>query len=847
MAVCSWEHRPVKSKAPKLPELPPTRSGVVSVILVNYRGADDTITCLKHFDDIDWPQDRLELIVVDNASGDGSVEKIRAAVPTALVIESSTNSGFAGGCNLGVASATGEWIGFINNDARPGRDWIKAAVEEMQADPTIGSVASKVLNWDGGLIDYVDGSLTWYGMGYKREAEKPDNGSYDQPKDVLFGTGAAMFVPTSVYRAVGGFDERFFMFYEDVDLGWRLNLLGYKVRYVPGSVAYHKHHVTMKKFGDFREAYLLERNALLAMYKNLDDVSLAKALPAAMALAVRRSVARSGLDASMLDLKLRPDGDNDAVVEVQKMALTGPLAIDYFVSQIESGLDEVRADLQARRRRTDRELFPLFRHAIEPAYAIEGYNSGHDALVEAFGIDSHFVSKHRILVVTGEPLLKKMAGPAIRAWEIAKAVAPFADVRLLSTAGVKVKSDQFDIVYSAGPQLRTHTDWADVIVFQGFLLDGAPWLVESSKILVADVYDPMHLEQLEQARDLGPEGRANSVRETTRVLNEQLRRADLVLCASEKQRDFWLGQLAGQGRINTRIYDEDASLDSFVAVVPFGVSDDAPAQTEHGIKGKVPGIDVDDKVILWGGGVYNWFDPLTLVRAVDRLVKRHPEVKLYFLGMKHPNPGVPEMRVAWELRQLSNKLGLTDKHVFFNSGWVPYHERANYLLDADLGVSTHFHHIETQFSFRTRILDYLWAGLPIVATGGDTFASLITEHGLGTIVPPEDTDALETALEKYLFDVDAVVATRAAVAKYADELRWSKVLEPLVEFCRFPRRAADLNYDLEDPDGKAAKFEKPRSLGADAKLFVEYLKTGGPKEVLRRVVGRLLRMIGAKN
>jgi len=83
-------------------------------------------------------------------------------------------------------------------------------------------------------------------MGYKREVEKPDSAEYDTPKDVLFATGAAMVIRAEVYREVGGFDERFFMFYEDVDLGWRLNLLGYEVRYEPRSIAYHRHHVTIK-------------------------------------------------------------------------------------------------------------------------------------------------------------------------------------------------------------------------------------------------------------------------------------------------------------------------------------------------------------------------------------------------------------------------------------------------------------------------------------------------------------------------------------------------------------------------------------------------------------------------
>lgn len=818
--------------------------GVVSVVLVNYKGAEDTITCLKYFDEIDWPRERFELIVIDNDSQDGSVEKIRAAVPDAIVVDAGSNTGFAGGCNLGVARAKGEYVAFINNDARPDAGWIRAAVEAFESDATIGAVASKVLDWSGNLIDYADGSLTWYGMGYKREAEKPDSEEFNTPKDVLFGTGAAMFVRAELYREVGGFDERFFMFYEDVDLGWRLNILGWRMRYVPTSLAFHKHHVTMKKFGNFRETYLLERNALMSMYKNLDDESLAKALPAAMALAVRRSLARTKTDATTLDLQRSPGGDDIGTIEIQKMALTGPYAIDYFTDNLDT-LIESRTYLQKIRRRPDREIFPLFRHAIEAAYAIEGYNSAHDVLVKAFGIAEHFTSKSRVLVVTGEPLLERMAGPAIRAWEIATALSAEHDVKLLSTAGARVTSDDFEVIYQSGPKLEKITDWADVIVFQGFLLEGAPWLKDSNKILVADVYDPMHLEQLEQAKDLGAEGRARSIRETSRVLNEQLRRADFVLCASEKQRDFWLGQMAGQGRVNALVYDEDESLDALISVVPFGIADSDPVQVKHAIKGVVPGIGADDKVIIWGGGVYNWFDPLTLIRAIDRLRARHPEVKLYFMGLKHPNPGVPDMKVAWETQQLSAELGLTDKHVFFNTGWVPYNERANYLLDADLGVSTHFHHIETAFSFRTRILDYLWANLPTVATSGDTFGALIAEHNLGRVVAPEDVEALEAALEEMLFDDVAIAEVKLAVSEFAKDYRWANVLGPLVEFCRFPRRAPDLAAQLGESDRKAHKPEKePWTFARDLKLVKGYLAAGGPVELSRRIGGRVKRLVG---
>jgi len=823
---------------------PVVRKGVVTVILVNYKGADDTITALRAFDAVDWPADRLELVVVDNDSGDGSVEKIRAAVPGALVVDSGSNTGFAGGCNLGVAHSTGEYVAFLNNDARPGEGWVRAAVEVLEEDTTIGSVASKVLDWDGKLIDYVDGSLTWFGMGYKREVEKPDTGAWDIAKDVLFGTGAALFVRAELYREVGGFDERFFMFYEDVDLGWRLNLLGHRVRYVPGSVAFHKHHVTMKKFGNFRESYLLERNALLSMYKNYDDESLARALPAAMALAVRRSVARTGVDATALDLQLSPGGDDVGTVEIPKMALTGPYAIDYFVEQLPSLL-ETRQDLQARRRRSDRDLFPLFRETIEPAYGMPSYLAAHEVLLQAFGIVEHFTARHRILVVTGEPLLERMAGPAIRAWEIAKALAPDHDVRLVSTAGAKRTSPDFSVEYAAGTGLREPTAWADVIIFQGFLLETAPWIKTSDTVVVADVYDPMHLEQLEQAKDLGPEGRQNAIDVTTHALNEQLRRADYLMCASDKQRDFWLGQLAGQGRVSPAVYDEDANLDNLLGVVPFGIENTPPVQKKHGIKGVVPGIGPDDKVILWGGGIYNWFDPLTLLRAVDRLKDRHPEVRLYFLGLKHPNPGVPRMKMAWQTQELARELGLTGEHVFFNEGWVPYEERADFLLDADVGVSTHFQHVETAFSFRTRILDYLWATLPIVATDGDTFGGLVREHGLGRAVPAEDVGALEAALEEMLFDEEAAGAARAAIGEFAQGYTWSRVLAPLVEFCRHPRRAADLAIASPSTGQPRPRARRPRpSVRADLTLARDYLRAGGVGELGRRAWGRVTRVAG---
>jgi len=829
---------------PRVNKPPAIRSGMVSVILVNYRGAEDTITCLESFAGVDWPADRLELLVVDNASGDGSAERIRAAVPGARVVESDVNRGFAGGCNLGAAEASGEYLAFINNDARPGADWITAAVEILDTQADVAAVASKVLDWEGERIDFVDGSLTWYGMGYKRECEQPDTGEWGKPKDVLFATGAAMFVRAAVYRAVDGFDDRYFMFYEDVDLGWRLNLLGWRVRYVPTSVAFHRHHASMKSYGPWREHYLLERNALFSLYKNLGDDLLAKALPAALLLAVRRGLSRGDADNAILDLSAAPPaaGPEDETVAVSRETLAPVFAIDALVDQLAS-LDEDRRRLQSERRRSDTELLPLFRQALEPAYAHPRYEAAHRILVEAFGIERAFSTRRKIVIATGETLSARMAGPAIRAWAMADALAAEHDVELVTTGTCTITNPRFSIRSVGLADMRGLERWCDVFIFQGLILSTFRWLIDSDKILIADIYNPFHLEQLEQAKDQGAEGRARTVSDCTTALNDQLSRGDFFLCASDKQRDFWLGQLSAVGRINPKNYDADETMGSLIAVAPFGVPDKPPVHTRQALKGVVPGIGVDDKVILWGGGIYNWFDPITLLHAVDRLRQRRPDVRLFFLGLKHPNPDVPEMRMAVAAKALSDSLGLTDKHVFFNEGWVDYDDRQNYLLEADIGVSTHLDHVETAFSFRTRILDYLWTCLPIVATGGDTFADLIESNGLGITVPPGDVDALEEALFHLLDDQAASDACRARLAEVMPAHTWTRVLAPLVEFCRAPRRAADLAAPVgyENMSELAAAVSRRPRLRADVALAREYFRAGGPVEVGRRASQRLLR------
>ncbi|WP_394360658.1 glycosyltransferase [Amycolatopsis sp. SB7-3] len=821
---------------------------VVSVIVVNYRGAADTVTCLRALAEHDYPN--LEVICVDNASGGTDVAEIKAAAPGVKLVESPVNSGFAGGCNLGARHATGRVLAFLNNDARPAPGWVGAAVAELRAQPTVAAVASKVLDWDGTGTDFVDAGLTWFGMGYKRHAGSPladvPAAEHEIAKDVLFATGSAMFVRAGVFAELGGFDERFFMFYEDVDLGWRLNLRGWRVRYVPESLTYHKHHATMSTVDapdSGRETFLLERNALAALYKNLSDETLSRALPAALALAVRRATARGDLDATQFDLAQGVGPAETGPVEVPRTTLAGVLAIDQFVELLPS-LAEARATEQAARVRTDADLLPLLRKALEPAYPLPRYLAAHDVLVETFGIDALFGQRRKVLVITGDAITERMAGPAIRAWNMAATLATEHDVHLVTINPLADPPPApFRVSAATRRDLETPIAWADIIILQGHVLELAPSLKKqyAHKIVVADLYDPMHLELLEQGKGVPDDKRALDLIGVTKVLDAQLERGDFFLCASERQRHFWLGHLAAMGRLSPRLYDADPTTQSLLSIVPFGLSPQAPVRTGPGLRSTLDGIGETDHVVLWAGGVYSWFDPLTLVRAIERLRQRRGDVRLVFLGMKHPNPEVTEMDIGARTMLLSDTLGLTGKHVFFNQQWVPYEERQNWLLDANCGVTTHYEHVETTFAFRTRVLDYLWAGLPIVTTDGDSFADLVREEKLGVVVPAEDVDALADALEKALYDEEFAAGCVERMAAVAQRYAWPEALKPLVEFCRNPRPAADRLPGSEDLVVTAPVRGK-EMLRRDVDLIREYLADGGPKELVRRVGGRMVKV-----
>ncbi len=391
----------------------------------------------------------------------------------------------------------------------------------------------------------------------------------------------------------------------------------------------------------------------------------------------------------------------------------------------------------------------------------------------------------RVLVVCPDKTGPLMAGTAIRSVEIARALAPRCDVTLAVPAdSAPIAGDLVQIRVPADSTLPPLVAAADVVVISG----RAEIMTAIRKPLVVDLYDPFILSDLEF---YGPRFTSAGGRPllALRWLQHHLANGDLFLCASEGQRSFWLGMLAAAGRVNRANYEAGHAFEELLAVVPFGIPGPPPVHTRRSLRGVIPGIAPDDTVVLWAGGLWNWFDPLTLLHAVARVRERRPEVKALFLGVRHPNPHIGAMEMAVRARALADELALTASGAFFVD-WVPYAERQNYLLESDVGVSLHQPGIEAQFAFRTRVLDYLWCGLPMVLSRGDDLALRVEREGLGVTVPAGDVDAVAAAIVQLIDDPDRQ-NREPRFAALREELSWTRVIEPVARFCAAPRFAPD--------------------------------------------------------
>lgn len=241
---------------------------LVTVITVNYNQSEVTAEFLRTLYKISYPN--FEVIVVDNASPNDNPERLLQEFPQIQLIKSERNLGFAGGNNLGVRKAKGEYLLFINNDTEVPENFLEPLVERASQEPEIGMVSPKIkFFYENNLVQYAGFSkmnpytIRNHSIGYYQK----DGEEYDSPGFTHAAHGAAMLVPRRVIQEVGMMTEVYFLYYEEHDWAEMIKRAGYKIAYEPRSVVLHKESVSTGKDSPFK-TYYLTRNRLLFARRN---------------------------------------------------------------------------------------------------------------------------------------------------------------------------------------------------------------------------------------------------------------------------------------------------------------------------------------------------------------------------------------------------------------------------------------------------------------------------------------------------------------------------------------------------------------------------------------------------
>lgn len=397
-----------------------------------------------------------------------------------------------------------------------------------------------------------------------------------------------------------------------------------------------------------------------------------------------------------------------------------------------------------------------------------------------------------VLSISQKTIGKNMSGLGIRVWELAKILGKINDVTIICPGESGLKSEGVKILTNSFLNKFRQILKSDIVIVQIYFL-GFLWLFLASllrKKIVIDAYYPFYLENLERySNSPGKGGLRNKIDELRVSL--LMRMGDHFICASSRQKDLWLGWLSALGRVNSSQYRSDKSFHRLIDIVPFGIRPGEAVKTRNVLRGVIKGIGPEDKLVLWFSGVWPWLDPISAIKAISMI--NDEKVKLVFFGINALDPffeggGNPVLDQAIAYAE---KLGLKDKRAFFVDDRVPYEETSNLLLEADVALNIHHDHLETKYAYRGRILEYIRANIPVVATKGDVLAEEIARHDLGIIVGYEDAVQISSAIIKLLTDKEHYQRCKDNMKEYAKTLHWEKACVPLEVYCAKPFLSPD--------------------------------------------------------
>ncbi|MBN1658371.1 MAG: glycosyltransferase family 2 protein [Anaerolineae bacterium] len=281
----------------------------VSVVVLSYNSAEHVHNCFASLQNLDYPTECLDLVLADNASTDGSAAYVREHFAGVRIIEFDQNYGFCAGNNRAAALVESKFVAFLNPDMRVEPGWLKGLLAALDNEPGVVCASSKVLAWNGKTLDFAGLLLSFVGHCRADGYGEHDLSAYDDVRYILGPIGGAMLIDREILVDVGGFDQDFVAYFDDVDLGWRLWLLGYKVVFAPQSICYHVHYGSFSRERQARIHYLYERNALYTIVKNYEQQYLDRVLPVALLLHAKRAYLYSvmgGVDMEVCRFRLAP-------------------------------------------------------------------------------------------------------------------------------------------------------------------------------------------------------------------------------------------------------------------------------------------------------------------------------------------------------------------------------------------------------------------------------------------------------------------------------------------------------------------------------------------------------------
>lgn len=258
----------------------PRSAPLISVIILNWNGKKHLVRCLRSLQNVLIPKN--EVIVVDNNSTDGSQAYVKKYFPLVRLLSQSYNTGFSEGNNIGASESRGKYLLFLNNDTVVKSSFLEILVTRIEKDDNIGCVQPQIRILDKkNLLDQVGSYLTSTGFLYHMGFKKPFNYSlYKHEREIFSAKGACMLIPKLVFNAIGGFDEDFFIFFEETDLCYRIWLSGKKILYVPNAVIYHKTGGdTVDSYKYENRLYLSTRNMIMSYLKNFGSYYLLSIFP----------------------------------------------------------------------------------------------------------------------------------------------------------------------------------------------------------------------------------------------------------------------------------------------------------------------------------------------------------------------------------------------------------------------------------------------------------------------------------------------------------------------------------------------------------------------------------------